>query len=157
MFPGEEGRLAYEQLDTLSGELIRLGTRRGNAVTTAFWAATSNSILAWLQRTAVTSGFTELICFLAVRRAVSRSFRRINSRKFDTNRNTIYNLTTLHPWTHLFSLNFNVRHSHASPLPCSLSQADGWHRIKTGPKSARSIFTLQTFSADRLHVTQITF
>uniref|UniRef100_A0A8C7WWZ6 Rho family-interacting cell polarization regulator 2 n=1 Tax=Oryzias sinensis TaxID=183150 RepID=A0A8C7WWZ6_9TELE len=33
---GEEGRLAYEQLDTLSGELIRLGTRRGNAVTTAF-------------------------------------------------------------------------------------------------------------------------
>ncbi|XP_061598436.1 rho family-interacting cell polarization regulator 2 isoform X2 [Cololabis saira] len=33
---GEEGRLAYEQLDTVSGEMIRLGTRRGNAVTTAF-------------------------------------------------------------------------------------------------------------------------
>lgn len=35
---GEEGRLAYEQLDTLPGEMIRLGTWRGNAVTTAFWA-----------------------------------------------------------------------------------------------------------------------
>lgn len=33
---GEEGRLAYEQLDTMPGEIIRLGTRRGNAVTTAF-------------------------------------------------------------------------------------------------------------------------
>ncbi|AWP21637.1 putative protein FAM65B [Scophthalmus maximus] len=33
---GEEGRLAYEQLDTVPGEMIRLGTRRGNAVTTAF-------------------------------------------------------------------------------------------------------------------------
>ncbi|XP_075962156.1 rho family-interacting cell polarization regulator 2 isoform X1 [Anarhichas minor] len=33
---GEEGRLAYEQLDTVPGEIIRLGTRRGNAVTTAF-------------------------------------------------------------------------------------------------------------------------
>ncbi|XP_037548899.1 rho family-interacting cell polarization regulator 2 [Nematolebias whitei] len=33
---GEEGRLAYEQLDTVVGEMIRLGTRRGNAVTTAF-------------------------------------------------------------------------------------------------------------------------
>ncbi|XP_034455085.1 rho family-interacting cell polarization regulator 2 isoform X4 [Hippoglossus hippoglossus] len=33
---GEEGRLAYEQLDTMPGEMIRLGTRRGNAVTTAF-------------------------------------------------------------------------------------------------------------------------
>ncbi|KAF3707435.1 Rho family-interacting cell polarization regulator 2 [Channa argus] len=32
---GEEGRLAYEQLD-MPGEMIRLGTRRGNAVTTAF-------------------------------------------------------------------------------------------------------------------------
>uniref|UniRef100_A0A3Q0RUE8 Rho family-interacting cell polarization regulator 2 n=1 Tax=Amphilophus citrinellus TaxID=61819 RepID=A0A3Q0RUE8_AMPCI len=32
----EEGRLAYEQLDTVPGEMIRLGTRRGNAVTTAF-------------------------------------------------------------------------------------------------------------------------
>ncbi|XP_041822894.1 rho family-interacting cell polarization regulator 2 isoform X2 [Melanotaenia boesemani] len=33
---GEEGRLAYEQLDTVPREMIRLGTRRGNAVTTAF-------------------------------------------------------------------------------------------------------------------------
>uniref|UniRef100_A0AAY4CES1 Rho family-interacting cell polarization regulator 2 n=1 Tax=Denticeps clupeoides TaxID=299321 RepID=A0AAY4CES1_9TELE len=33
---GEEGRLAYEQLDTMPKEIIRLGTRRGNAVTTAF-------------------------------------------------------------------------------------------------------------------------
>ncbi|KAM4725628.1 rho family-interacting cell polarization regulator 2 isoform 2-T2 [Anableps anableps] len=33
---GEEGRLAYEQLDTVVGDMIRLGTRRGNAVTTAF-------------------------------------------------------------------------------------------------------------------------
>ncbi|XP_054620359.1 rho family-interacting cell polarization regulator 2 isoform X4 [Dunckerocampus dactyliophorus] len=33
---GEEGRLAYEQLDTVPGEMMRLGTRRGNAVTTAF-------------------------------------------------------------------------------------------------------------------------
>ncbi|KAM9738078.1 rho family-interacting cell polarization regulator 2 isoform 4-T4 [Menidia menidia] len=33
---GEEGRLAYEQLDRVPGEMIRLGTRRGNAVTTAF-------------------------------------------------------------------------------------------------------------------------
>ncbi|XP_029919878.1 rho family-interacting cell polarization regulator 2 isoform X2 [Myripristis murdjan] len=33
---GEEGRLAYEQLDTVPGEIVRLGTRRGNAVTTAF-------------------------------------------------------------------------------------------------------------------------
>lgn len=33
---GEEGRLAYEQLDTVPGQIIRLGTRRGNAVTTAF-------------------------------------------------------------------------------------------------------------------------
>ncbi|XP_030003292.1 rho family-interacting cell polarization regulator 2 isoform X1 [Sphaeramia orbicularis] len=33
---GEEGRLAYEQLDTLPGEMLRLGTRRSNAVTTAF-------------------------------------------------------------------------------------------------------------------------
>ncbi|XP_061912562.1 rho family-interacting cell polarization regulator 2 isoform X4 [Entelurus aequoreus] len=33
---GEEGRLAYEQLDTVPGEMICLGTRRGNAVTTAF-------------------------------------------------------------------------------------------------------------------------
>ncbi|XP_031710227.1 rho family-interacting cell polarization regulator 2 isoform X3 [Anarrhichthys ocellatus] len=33
---GEEGRLAYEQLDTVPGEIIRMGTRRGNAVTTAF-------------------------------------------------------------------------------------------------------------------------
>lgn len=34
---GEEGRLAYEQLDTVVGDMIRLGTRRGNPVTTAFW------------------------------------------------------------------------------------------------------------------------
>ncbi|XP_063041473.1 rho family-interacting cell polarization regulator 2 isoform X2 [Engraulis encrasicolus] len=33
---GEEGRLAYEQLDTVPREMIRLGTRRGNAITTAF-------------------------------------------------------------------------------------------------------------------------
>ncbi|XP_034400716.1 rho family-interacting cell polarization regulator 2 isoform X2 [Cyclopterus lumpus] len=33
---GEEGRLAYEQLDTVPREILRLGTRRGNAVTTAF-------------------------------------------------------------------------------------------------------------------------
>ncbi|XP_030645360.1 rho family-interacting cell polarization regulator 2 [Chanos chanos] len=33
---GEEGRLAYEQLDTVPREMVRLGTRRGNAVTTAF-------------------------------------------------------------------------------------------------------------------------
>ncbi|XP_057683555.1 rho family-interacting cell polarization regulator 2 isoform X2 [Corythoichthys intestinalis] len=33
---GEDGRLAYEQLDTVPGEMIRLGGRRGNAVTTAF-------------------------------------------------------------------------------------------------------------------------
>ncbi|MEQ2224609.1 Rho -interacting cell polarization regulator 2, partial [Ilyodon furcidens] len=33
---GEEGRLAYEQLDTVVGDMIRLGTRRGHAVTTAF-------------------------------------------------------------------------------------------------------------------------
>ncbi|XP_032436740.1 rho family-interacting cell polarization regulator 2 isoform X2 [Xiphophorus hellerii] len=33
---GEEGRLAYEQLDTVVGDMIRLGTRRGNTVTTAF-------------------------------------------------------------------------------------------------------------------------
>ncbi|XP_068189239.1 rho family-interacting cell polarization regulator 2 isoform X2 [Antennarius striatus] len=33
---GEEGRLAYEQLDTVPGEMIRLGTRRGHALTTAF-------------------------------------------------------------------------------------------------------------------------
>ncbi|KAG8005341.1 Rho family-interacting cell polarization regulator 2, partial [Nibea albiflora] len=33
---GEEGRLAYEQLDTVPGDIIHLGTRRGNAVTTAF-------------------------------------------------------------------------------------------------------------------------
>uniref|UniRef100_A0A673Z784 Rho family-interacting cell polarization regulator 2 n=1 Tax=Salmo trutta TaxID=8032 RepID=A0A673Z784_SALTR len=32
----EEGRLAYEQLDTVPRELVQLGTRRGNAVTTAF-------------------------------------------------------------------------------------------------------------------------
>uniref|UniRef100_A0A4W4G6A1 Rho family-interacting cell polarization regulator 2 n=1 Tax=Electrophorus electricus TaxID=8005 RepID=A0A4W4G6A1_ELEEL len=31
-----EGRLAYEQLDTVPKEMVRLGTRRGNAVTTAF-------------------------------------------------------------------------------------------------------------------------
>uniref|UniRef100_A0A3B4BI78 Rho family-interacting cell polarization regulator 2 n=1 Tax=Periophthalmus magnuspinnatus TaxID=409849 RepID=A0A3B4BI78_9GOBI len=33
---GDEGRLAYEQLDAVPGEMLRLGTRRGNAVTTAF-------------------------------------------------------------------------------------------------------------------------
>ncbi|XP_032392289.1 rho family-interacting cell polarization regulator 2 isoform X3 [Etheostoma spectabile] len=33
---GEEGRLAYEQLDTVPGEIFRLVTRRGNAITTAF-------------------------------------------------------------------------------------------------------------------------
>ncbi|XP_028317311.1 rho family-interacting cell polarization regulator 2 isoform X1 [Gouania willdenowi] len=33
---GEEGRLAYEQLDTVPGQMIRLGMRRGIAVTTAF-------------------------------------------------------------------------------------------------------------------------
>ncbi|KAG7317175.1 hypothetical protein KOW79_019473 [Hemibagrus wyckioides] len=33
---GEEGRLAYEQLDTVPREMVRLGTRRGNAITTAF-------------------------------------------------------------------------------------------------------------------------
>ncbi|XP_076157501.1 rho family-interacting cell polarization regulator 2 [Alosa pseudoharengus] len=33
---GEEGRLAYEQLDMVSREMIRLGTRRSTAVTTAF-------------------------------------------------------------------------------------------------------------------------
>lgn len=33
---GDDGRLAYEQLDVLPGEMLRLGTRRGNAVTTAF-------------------------------------------------------------------------------------------------------------------------
>ncbi|KAJ7991594.1 hypothetical protein DPEC_G00285510 [Dallia pectoralis] len=33
---GEQGRLAYEQLDTVPRELVRLGTKRGNAVTTAF-------------------------------------------------------------------------------------------------------------------------
>ncbi|KAM8884926.1 rho family-interacting cell polarization regulator 2 isoform 1-T1 [Synchiropus picturatus] len=33
---GEDGRLAYEQLDTMPREMVRLGTRRGNAVTTAF-------------------------------------------------------------------------------------------------------------------------
>ncbi|KAA0710521.1 Rho family-interacting cell polarization regulator 2 [Triplophysa tibetana] len=33
---GEEGRLAYEQLDTVPREMVRLGTRRGNAVTTTF-------------------------------------------------------------------------------------------------------------------------
>lgn len=33
---GDEGRLAYEQLDALPGEMFRLSTRRGNAVTTAF-------------------------------------------------------------------------------------------------------------------------
>ncbi|XP_064202986.1 rho family-interacting cell polarization regulator 2-like isoform X1 [Anguilla rostrata] len=32
---GEKGQLAYEQLDTVPGEMVRLGTRRGNAVTTA--------------------------------------------------------------------------------------------------------------------------
>ncbi|XP_046690374.1 rho family-interacting cell polarization regulator 2 isoform X2 [Silurus meridionalis] len=33
---GEEGRLAYEQLDTVPREMVRLGTRRSTAVTTAF-------------------------------------------------------------------------------------------------------------------------
>ncbi|KAJ0054958.1 hypothetical protein NL108_008676 [Boleophthalmus pectinirostris] len=33
---GDEGRLAYEQLDAIPSEMLRLGTRRGNAVTTAF-------------------------------------------------------------------------------------------------------------------------
>ncbi|KAF4073826.1 hypothetical protein AMELA_G00247710 [Ameiurus melas] len=33
---GEEGRLAYEQLDTVPSQMVRLGTRRGTAVTTAF-------------------------------------------------------------------------------------------------------------------------
>ncbi|XP_056335616.1 rho family-interacting cell polarization regulator 2 isoform X2 [Danio aesculapii] len=33
---GEDGRLAYEQLDTVPREMVRLGTRRGNAVTTSF-------------------------------------------------------------------------------------------------------------------------
>ncbi|XP_051728658.1 rho family-interacting cell polarization regulator 2 isoform X1 [Ctenopharyngodon idella] len=33
---GEDGRLAYEQLDTVPREIVRLGTRRGNAVTTSF-------------------------------------------------------------------------------------------------------------------------
>lgn len=33
---GEEGRLAYEQLDMVPGEMILMGTRRGHAVTTAF-------------------------------------------------------------------------------------------------------------------------
>ncbi|XP_060798723.1 rho family-interacting cell polarization regulator 2 isoform X2 [Neoarius graeffei] len=33
---GEEGRLAYEQLDTVPREMVRLGTRRGTAVSTAF-------------------------------------------------------------------------------------------------------------------------
>ncbi|KAJ8415804.1 hypothetical protein AAFF_G00403610 [Aldrovandia affinis] len=32
---GEEGQLAYEQLDTVPREMVCLGTRRGNAVTTA--------------------------------------------------------------------------------------------------------------------------
>uniref|UniRef100_A0A9J7Z465 Rho family-interacting cell polarization regulator 2 n=1 Tax=Cyprinus carpio carpio TaxID=630221 RepID=A0A9J7Z465_CYPCA len=33
---GEDGRLAYEQLDTVPREMVRLGTRRGNTVTTSF-------------------------------------------------------------------------------------------------------------------------
>ncbi|KAK6490609.1 rho family-interacting cell polarization regulator 2 isoform X1 [Huso huso] len=33
---GEDGRLAYEQLDKVPHEMVRLGTRRGNVVTTAF-------------------------------------------------------------------------------------------------------------------------
>uniref|UniRef100_A0A671PH07 Rho family-interacting cell polarization regulator 2 n=1 Tax=Sinocyclocheilus anshuiensis TaxID=1608454 RepID=A0A671PH07_9TELE len=33
---GEDGRLAYEQLDTVPREMVRLGTRHGNAVTTSF-------------------------------------------------------------------------------------------------------------------------
>uniref|UniRef100_A0A673FXH3 Rho family-interacting cell polarization regulator 2 n=1 Tax=Sinocyclocheilus rhinocerous TaxID=307959 RepID=A0A673FXH3_9TELE len=36
LFSGEDGRLAYEQLDTVPREMVRLGTRRGNAVTTSF-------------------------------------------------------------------------------------------------------------------------
>uniref|UniRef100_A0A9J7YHU5 Rho family-interacting cell polarization regulator 2 n=1 Tax=Cyprinus carpio carpio TaxID=630221 RepID=A0A9J7YHU5_CYPCA len=36
LFPGEDGRLAYEQLDTVPREMVRLGTRRGNTVTTSF-------------------------------------------------------------------------------------------------------------------------
>uniref|UniRef100_A0A671QW74 Rho family-interacting cell polarization regulator 2 n=1 Tax=Sinocyclocheilus anshuiensis TaxID=1608454 RepID=A0A671QW74_9TELE len=36
LFSGEDGRLAYEQLDTVPREILRLGTRRGNAVTTSF-------------------------------------------------------------------------------------------------------------------------
>lgn len=36
LFSGEDGRLAYEQLDTVPREIVRLGTRRGNAVTTSF-------------------------------------------------------------------------------------------------------------------------
>lgn len=56
---GEEGRLAYEQLDTVPGEMIRLGTRRGNDVTTAFWtnvplrALQITSHTAWPLRTAL--------------------------------------------------------------------------------------------------------
>lgn len=41
-YTGEEGRLAYEQLDTMPREMVRLGTRRGNAVTTAFWNHRTN-------------------------------------------------------------------------------------------------------------------
>uniref|UniRef100_A0A8C4ZBY5 Rho family-interacting cell polarization regulator 2 n=1 Tax=Gadus morhua TaxID=8049 RepID=A0A8C4ZBY5_GADMO len=33
---GEEGRMAYEQLDTVPGEMILMATRRSNALTTAF-------------------------------------------------------------------------------------------------------------------------
>ncbi|TRY84381.1 hypothetical protein DNTS_025468 [Danionella cerebrum] len=33
---GEDGQLAYEQLDIVPREMVRLGTRRGNAVTTSF-------------------------------------------------------------------------------------------------------------------------
>ncbi|XP_023675876.1 rho family-interacting cell polarization regulator 2 isoform X2 [Paramormyrops kingsleyae] len=33
---GEEGKMAYEQLDKVPREMVRVGTRRGNAVTTAF-------------------------------------------------------------------------------------------------------------------------
>uniref|UniRef100_A0A8C2CD43 Rho family-interacting cell polarization regulator 2 n=1 Tax=Cyprinus carpio TaxID=7962 RepID=A0A8C2CD43_CYPCA len=36
VFSGEDGRLAYEQLDTVPREIVRLGTRRGNTVTTSF-------------------------------------------------------------------------------------------------------------------------
>ncbi|KAG9329384.1 hypothetical protein JZ751_005433 [Albula glossodonta] len=32
---GEEGQLAYEQLDEVPGEMVRLASRRGNSVTTA--------------------------------------------------------------------------------------------------------------------------